>query len=118
MSIEAYLATLNEEQLQFALAEARRLLAKKADKKKHLVWTVEDGSGGREAFFSDADYLRAAQYLLGKAKEISQSCPPKSAAAIRRMELRIGHELIPESEYPEFYRVMVEKPEPLADKKD
>ena len=111
MSIEEYLSGLNEEQLEFARAEACRLLEEKRNEAKHLIWTVEDGYGSREKYFAEADYLRAVEHLLNRAKEISSRWP---VLGVRGMELRIGHLLIPVSEYPEFYQAMVEKPEQQA----
>ena len=113
MSISKYLSGLNEEQLEFARAEACRLLEEKLHEAKLLVWTVEDGHGNRKKFFAEADYLRAAECLLNLAKEVAPGWP-KPMSAVRRMELRIGHLRIPESEYDEFYHAMVEKPEQQA----
>ena len=111
MSIENYLRSLNEEQLEFARAEACRLLEEKLREAKRLVWVVEDGHGSREKYFAAEDYLRAAECLLNLAKEVAPGWPESS---VRRMELRIGHLRVPESEYPEFYHAMVEKPEQQA----
>lgn len=111
MSISKYLRGLNEEQLEFAVSEAKRLLEEKLREAKRLVWVVEDGHGSREKYFAEADYLRAAECLLNLAKEVAPGWPESS---VRRMELRIGHLRVPESEYPEFYHAMVEKPEQQA----
>ena len=111
MSISKYLRGLNKEQLEFARAEACRLLEEKLREAKRLVWVVEDGHGSREKYFAEADYLRAAECLLNLAKEVAPGWPESS---VRRMELRIGHLRVPESEYPEFYHAMVEKPEQQA----
>jgi hypothetical protein len=113
MSISKYLRGLNEEQLEFARAEACRLLEEKLREAKRLVWVVEDGHGSREKYFAEADYLLAAECLLKLAKELAPGWP-KPMSAVRRMELRIGHMLIPASEYDEFYHSMVEKPEQQA----
>lgn len=111
MSISKYLRGLNEEQLEFAVSEAKRLLEEKHHEAKRLIWTVEDGHGSREKYFAAEDYLRAAECLLNLAKEIE---PGWTDTRVRRMELRIGHLRIPESEYDEFYHAMVEKPEQQA----
>lgn len=97
---------LNEEQLEFAVSEAKRLLEEKHHEAKRLIWTVEDGHGSREKYFAAEDYLHTAECLLNLAKEIE---PGWKDARVRRMELRIGHIRVPESGYPEFYRAMVEK---------
>ena len=113
MSISKYLRGLNEEQLEFAVSEAKRLLEEKHHEAKRLIWTVEDGHGSREKYFAAEDYLRAAECLLNLAKEVAPGWP-KPMSSVRRMELRIGHLRIPESEYDEFYHAMVEKPEQQA----
>jgi len=111
MNINQFLRGLGGETLKFGHAYADLLLEEKCRESQRLVWVVEDGHGSREKYFAEADYLRAAECLLNLAKEVAPGWPESS---VRRMELRIGHLRIPESEYDEFYRAMVEKPEQQA----
>ena len=111
MNINQFLRGLSGETLKFEHANTDLLLEEKCREPQRLVWVVEDGHGSREKYFAEADYLRAAECLLNLAKEVAPGWPESS---VRRMELRIGHLRVPESEYPEFYHAMVEKPEQQA----
>jgi hypothetical protein len=68
MSIRNYLKGLDLQQLRHAKEVAEELIADKEAEDKVRLWAVSN-EGMNLEFFSDADYLKAAEYLLQEAKE-------------------------------------------------
>lgn len=76
MSTNDYLASLNEDQLEFARERINVLLSAKRDEKKLLVWVVHDDFVNLK-FFKEGDYISAAEFLLNKATQNAKNgrCP-------------------------------------------
>lgn len=95
MSIRDYLKGLDLEQLRHAIEVAEGLIADKEAEDKVLLWVVSNEAMNLE-FFSDADYLKAAEYLLEEAKENAELRlkQPVSvdlmALCLRRVRMRVS----------------------------
>jgi hypothetical protein len=95
MGTEAYLKKLDIDQLRRARDLAIQMLEAKEAEQKLVVWCVEDKMS-RITWFSDADYVKAAEYLLEEARENAKS--PQNLRPMDK-ELHLVPVLVPESEY-------------------
>lgn len=111
MSTREFLAKLDLDQLRHAKDLATELLAAREQEQRLPVWEVSDASF-RLAVFPSEGYLRAAEFLLAKARENAVSQPP---ARPRAMQLQLSARMVPASEYSGWAALFEpDTPEPPA----
>lgn len=99
MGTEAFLNKLNLDQLRRARDLAIQMITAKEAEQKLVVWCVENNTS-RITWFSDADYLKAAEYLLEEARANARS--PQNIR-MKDKELHLVPVLVPESEYKSWF---------------
>lgn len=99
MGTREYLAKLNLDQLRYARDAAIEMISELEKEQKLVVWCLEDSYTTLETF-SDADYVKAAEKLLAKARD-NAACPTGNMKA-RDKELNLVARFVPASEYGEW----------------
>lgn len=69
MSIDLYLGDLTLEQLRYAHERAAALIAARQAEPSVTVWTLSDSALVLQ-YFAEADYLKAAEALLERARKL------------------------------------------------
>ena len=97
MSIDKMLEKMDQETLMSVIAKANALVVEKGKEQLKLIWIVSDNYTNL-GWFKENEYIKAAEFLLGEAKDITQDTDNPQL-----MRLNLEFIRVPESEYGDWF---------------